>query len=119
MTSLLEKLKKMLTPSPTPDSMEALESLGYTHREDADGVLTLESKSKNLVWPLNYTPKEKVNLRFRQQQPYRVLFAYKAGSYYVNDDNDEGYSELLSTLRRVNSAPSLLDAVVEFLRHRT
>ena len=71
--------------------------------ESEDGSLTLTPPDGQLCCTLSHTPKDGATMRLRQAEPYRVLFSYQNGKYYVNDENEEGYPRLLERLRRVQA----------------
>lgn len=120
--ALLMTIKNMLSgkgsPAAGPDIPRLLEERGFSVEESEDGGLTLTPPGGQLCCTLSHTPKDGATMRLRQAEPYRVLFSYQNGKYYVNDEKEEGYPRLLERLRRVRRAPDLLDAAGEFLLAR-
>lgn len=114
--SLLTTIKNaLLGRAAGPNISRQLEERGFSMEEAEDGTLTISTPDGQFLCTLSHTPEKKAVMRLRQSEPYRVLFSYQNGKYYVNDEDEAAYPQLLEALLRGHSAPDLLDAAGAFL----
>ena len=74
----------------------------YSYSEEYLGAKAIVNiYSQNIVLTMSYSLRDGILVNIKKNCPYRVVFDYVDGSYYVNDNRDGGYghlAELLLTL---------------------
>ena len=81
-----------------------IENSDYSYSEvylGAKGILNIYSQ--DLVLVMSYSVRDGILVNIKKKHPYRVLFDYVDGAYYINDDSNKTYDhlvELLSVLKK-------------------
>lgn len=61
-----------------------------------EGVITLKSGTREIY--IHYSEKDGLGWIFKSLIPYKVLFSYNDGAYYINDSTRNKYSDLILQL---------------------
>lgn len=61
-----------------------------------EGTITLKSGTHEIY--IHYSEKDGLEWKFKNLIPYKVLFSYNDGAYYINDSTETQYSELIIQL---------------------
>lgn len=64
----------------------------------------------NLAFLMSFSIRDGIFVKFKRQCPYRVLFDYADGAYYVNDVAERGYDKLIISLLQFQKTPHNDDA---------
>ena len=65
----------------------------------AKSIVTFQSEG--LVLSISYSVRDGILINIKQLHPYRILFDYVDGAYYINDDRTVSYHHLIEDLSRV------------------
>lgn len=69
----------------------------YTHEYlGAKGIVNIHPQ--DLALHMSYSVRDGICVKLKRNRPYRVLFDYVDGTYYINDDSDRGYFHLVEQL---------------------
>ena len=67
---------------------------------------TVKLYPEDIVLQMSYSEKDGILVNIKRRNPYRILFDYVDGAYYINDENVQGYHHLvesLSVLKKFNN----------------
>lgn len=99
-----------------PSLLEALNGKGFDGDVNEDGTFCLTAPDG--VEYSAFLREKELTVRFKQPQPYKVLFSFKKDGHYVNDPNPEGYRMLIDSLKASRSTSGVQAAVYTFLLDR-
>ena len=57
----------------------------------------------------SFSVKDGILVKIKSNQPYRILFDYVNGSYYINDNDHTEYNRLVESLSAIKNDPSIHD----------
>ena len=55
---------------------------------------------------MSYSVRDGVLVKIKRNKPYRILFDYIDGTYFVNDEREHGYAQLVESLNFIKKESS-------------
>lgn len=95
--------------------LEKAKARGFTLTPGEEGSLTLTGPD-GIEYAV--TGGKALSVRFKQPQPYKILFKLSKEGHFVNDPNPEGYRALIDSLHAARSPIGCQNAVLAFLLTR-